>query len=277
MENDNSTREEQRDHMKIADFFMTAMFKPKSYKILLDQKIGKLIQYLLVFILLVSLVQYAIPVAGAIAGMGGVESIIMNEIPQFTLKDGVLEVNEKIEQTDEEMKIYVLVDTSVDKFTKDDIPRDMLQVLLVSKSNMLIYNNMQAMNGIIQEDKFENYKGIQLDNKTMVNLKPLIYIILFFSFLLACTMTLAKYMFMALFFAGMAFVFVKGLTLELSFGKVYILALYAQSLGVLVEAVSTCIANPLLMMGGMIFNMFATVFIMNRVLFLLKMKEGKID
>jgi hypothetical protein len=54
---------------------------------------------------------------------------------------------------------------------------------------------------------------------------------------------------------------------KLSFGIIYKIALFAQTIGALVSAVAVLIGTPLFIMAGSTFAMIVTVVIMNRAFF----------
>ena len=78
---------------------------------------------------MVTMIRYVIPTLAFVAGMGGMKNIIIQEIPDFYLQDGQFSLDERIEKEDEVNGIYVLCDTEVDKFTKEDIPQGMSSFL----------------------------------------------------------------------------------------------------------------------------------------------------
>lgn len=192
------------EKMKLSDRFITAMFLPKEYGKLLKLKMNKIVSFIVCLILLVTTIQFAIPNLAAIAGMGGIKNIVLNVVPDFSLKDGVFYYDEKLEQKDEEMQMYVLIDTSVEEFTKEDVPDNMIQAILVSKSNMLVFNSMGGL-GTFQESKFSDLKGITVTNQSVANMAPFIYATLLFFFGIAYIFTMGKYLFMAIIYAGMVF------------------------------------------------------------------------
>lgn len=261
------------ENMKLSDRFITAMFLPKEYGKLLKLKMNKMVSFIVCLILLVTVIQFAIPNLAAIAGMGGIKNIVLNVVPEFSLKDGVFHYDEKLEQKDEEMQTYVLIDTSVEAFTKDDVPENMIQAILVSKSNMLMFSSMGGL-GTYQESKFSDLKSITVTNQSVANMAPFIYATLLFFFGIAYIFTMGKYLFMALIFAGMVFLFIRTVMPKFTFGKTYKTALFAQAIGVLVEAVSICIGTELFIMAGSAFNMIVTVVLMNRALMYIKLKES---
>ncbi|MGN0153647.1 MAG: DUF1189 domain-containing protein [Lachnospiraceae bacterium] len=275
MENMNSegNTQQKTESMSIADRFITAMFLPKEYGRLMKLTMGKIVSYLFLLILLVSVIQYGIPTLGAIAGMGGIRNIILNEIPDFSLKDGKFSFGEKIEQQDDDMGVYILVDTSKKKFTKEDVPEEMAEAVLVSQSNILLYNNVSGIGGILQEDTFDNYKALTLSNEILADGAFWIYVILGVIFVGIYFFMFAKYLFAALFYAAIMYLLAKTMMMDLTFGKVYLIALFAQSLGGIVQAVTYCIGSPVLMLTGSAFNMLVTVILMNKALITMKMES----
>ena len=261
------------NNMRMTDRFLTAMFLPKEYGKLLSLKIGKMICYLFLLLLLVSVIQYAIPALGAIAGLGGVKNIVLNEIPEFSLKAGKFSYAGRVEQQDDNSGVYFLMDTSTDKFTKDDIPEDAMEAILVSSTNILVCNNISGLGGIVQEDTFDHYKDFTITNQTVADSSAILYIAMFFMFILLYVMTFIKYLFSGLFFAVVMYLLTRTMLMEMEFGKVYKVALFAQSTGAIVIAITYCINTTLFILAGSAFNMLITVIIMNRALIHLKMEQ----
>lgn len=276
MEDTNSVNKDNNakpDNMRMSDRFLTAMFLPREYGKLLDLKIGKVISYFFWLVLLVSVIQYAIPALGAIAGLGGIKNIVLNEIPEFSLKEGKFSYADKVEQENNSSGMYFLVDTNVDKFTKDDIPEDAMEAILVSSTNILVCNNVSGLGGIVQEDTFDHYKDFTITNQTVADSSTVLYVVMFFVFVLLYAMTLVKYLFSGLFFAVVMHLLTRTMLMEMEFGKVYKVALFAQSIGVIVAAITYCINNTLFILAGSAFNMLITIIIMNKALIQMKMEQ----
>ena len=255
-------------NMKLSECFMTAMFAPREYRSsLLKLPTKKMVGYFLCLILLLTVIQSVIPTAGAIAGMGGFRKIIMERIPDFELKDGTFYLDDRIEIDDEQSGMYVLIDTNVDKFTEDDVNSgtDVFETILVSRSNMIVSNSAAGMGIMSQEYKFSDFGDLQITNETLADMEPLYYMMMFFIFIAVYIAMGVKYMFSALFFAAFIFFMTKMMMLDAGFGETYQVAMYAKTIGSIVEAVTYCIGSPLLMMAGSVFNMFVTLMIMNRV------------
>ena len=126
MRNETAANTAKEDKFTLIDSLITAMFIPKEYGKLLKLGAGKIVRYVIVVLLLVCTIQYAIPTLGSIAGLGGLKNIIMNEIPEFSLKDGKFHFSEKIEKIDEVAGVGLIVDTTVEEYTREDVPEKMM-------------------------------------------------------------------------------------------------------------------------------------------------------
>lgn len=261
---ENGNEQEKNSSMSMADRFITAMFLPKEYGKLMKDSIGKLILYLTLLVLLVSVIRYGIPPLGSIAGMGGLKNVIMNVLPDFSLEDGEFYMSEKVDQSDAVSGVYVIIDTAVDAFSKEDIPEGALEAILVGRTNALFYNQVTAIGGQTQLIEFKDYKDAKINNKTVANVRGWFYVFFAGMFVFLYVFEYGKYLFVALFFATTLFVLLKMLMVECDFGKLYKTALYAQSIGIVVNAVTCCIGSPVLMSAGYVFYMLLTVLIMNR-------------
>lgn len=274
---ENTTQESdqrvQKKEMTMTDRFITAMFLPKEYGKLLQLSTGKLVSFVALLMLLVTVIRYAVPALGAIAAMGGVKSIIMNEIPDFKLENGVLFLGEKLERTDEIGGIYMVVDTSVEKYTSEDIPTNVVEAIMVSKSNMLVYNQVAGVSGMLQESRFSDFKDISLSNEIIAEESHVIYVCLGLILAVLYLAEVIKYIGAGLFYTILMNLVVRALMVETTFGEVYKISLYAQAVGVIVNAVMCCINIPVLVLAGGTFSMLITILIMNRVFVQIKMKS----
>lgn len=256
------------EKMKISGQFMTAMFSPREYRgSLLKLPMKKVVSYFLCLILLLTVIQCAIPTVGAIAGMGGFRKIIMEQVPDFELKDGTLFFDERFKLDNEESGIYVLIDTNKETFTKEDaiVNTTFVESILVSRTNVIVSNMVLGMGTMSQEYKLSDFGDLHITNETLADMEPLYYVMMFFMYIVAYALMGMKYMFSALIYAAFMFFMTKMMMLDVTFGDVYKVAMYANTIGSIVEAVTYCIGNPMLMMAGSIFHVFVTLSIMNRV------------
>ncbi len=263
----------EQERMSMADRFITAMFTPREYGKLLRLRSGSVIGFLVLVSFLISFIQYAIPTLGAVAGMGGIRNIVENQIPQFSLKNGEFTLDEKIEKQDNSVGVYVLVDTSKKKFTKEDIPANVVEAILVSKSNILLYNEVTGVGKLVQEEKFSDYKNLTISNTTLADTSTMFYIMMVVVYVFVYLFVLVKYLFTAVFYAVVMYLLSKTMMLDLTFGKVYKIALFAQAFGSIVMAVTYCIGSAILVLTGSAFNMLVTVILMNKAIMTMKMEQ----
>ncbi len=257
------------EDMKLSECFMTAMFSPQEYSSsLLKLSVKKMMRYFLCLILLLTVIRNVIPMMGAIAGMGGFRNIITERIPDFELKSGSFSMEERIEIDDEQSGVYILIDTDVDEFTKEDVnvKSGVLETILVSRTNMLVSNTVSGIGTMGQEYKFSDFGDLQMTKKTLTDMVPLYYMMLFLVFIGQYLAMGIKYMFSALCYTVFIYFFIiKMLSVDHEFGEVYQVAMYAKTIGSIIEEVSYCIGSPLLIMAGSIFHVFITMMLMNRV------------
>ncbi|MDE5778286.1 MAG: DUF1189 domain-containing protein [Lachnospiraceae bacterium] len=277
MNSENQQNAELKEKVGMADCFVISMFSPKEYGKLIKLGTGRVAFYLVLLTLLVSVIQYAIPVLSAVAAMGGMKEIIMNEVPEFSLENGKFSFSEKLEQSDEQAGIYMIVDTDVREYTKKDVPAHTIEAIMVSESNILAYNSLAGLGGMTEETRFSDFKDLTMDNVKLADMSGLIYAGMAVIFVFIWLFVFAKHMLVALFYSVVILFLTKSMMADASFGKTYKVALFAQSIGAVVMAVTYCINNSLFIMAGSIFNIFITVAIMNRALILNDREAGQAE
>lgn len=256
----------QKENLKMSDRFMIAMFSSKEYDKLLKEKTSKLVWFLILFILLLTVIRYVIPYSAMIAGMGGVKGIVMKEIPDFSLEEGKLTINKRIEKDDEVGGIYVLVDTDVECFQEKDVPADVLEAVLISQSNILVFNEYSIYSGKSQEMLFSDWKDTTLNNQQLADMAPFIYFMIGMFVVVLYFAELIKYLLSGVFFALFMTLYANALMHPADFGKSYKVAMYAQVIGTLVYAITCGFGNAMFMMAGSIFQIIISFVIMRKVL-----------
>lgn len=277
MNSENQQNTRQNEKVGMADCFVISMFSPKEYGKLIKLGTGRVVFYLLILTLLVSVIQYVIPVLSAVAAIGGMKEIIMNDMPEFSLENGKFSFSEKIEQSDEQSGIYIIVNTDVKEYTKEDIPAHTIEAIMVSESNILVYNSVVGLGGMTEETRFSDFKELTMDNEKLADMSGLIYAGMVFIFVFIWLFVLVKYLFVSLFYSVVILFLIRGMMTDASFGKTYKVALFARSIGAVVMAVTYFINNSLFIMAGSIFDIFITVAIMNRALILNDMEAGQAE
>lgn len=270
METNNSFVENNNEKITVADRFLIAMFSPKEYGKILREKTNKVVWFTILLIFLCTMIRYVIPTVALIAGMGGMKDIIINEVPEFSLENGEFTLEKRIEKDDELSGVYVLIDTDVKKFTNDDVPKGVVEAVLVSKTNMLVYNEYTGFTGDTQEALFSDWKDITITNKTIIDNVGFIYFGIVIMLISMYFFELGKYLMMGLFYSLFMLVYVKMFMLPTSFGQVFKTSVYAQAIGTLVYAITCCIGNATLIFAGNVFEILITFSIMRKVIFPIK-------
>lgn len=147
-----------------------AVGRPMQYFRLTKVSGGRMTAFVFLFILLTSLISSAHMFYG-IFGPDGLTTVLREEIPDFELSNGELYVSERIEETS--AGTYILIDTDVESFDVSDIDKSYIQAILVSRSNVLVYQYRG-----IQETRFSDIPGLHLDNSIIDSLMP------FFTFIM---------------------------------------------------------------------------------------------
>lgn len=252
--------------LKIADRFAIAMFSPKEYGALLKENTGKLIGFLVLLFLLVSVIRYGVPALGTIAGMGGIDNIILREVPDFSLEKGELRLDDRYENRDDLNGIYMLADTDVESFRASDVPEGMVQAIMISRTNILVYNSLSGMAGQVQENKFSDFGDISLDNQSLTQFSGVIYVSLAFLFVMLYIFEAVKYLAVGLFYSLVFLLYSRIFAIPTPFERIYKTSMYAQAIGTVVYAITCCINSSALIFAGSIFEVLISFSIMRRVL-----------
>lgn len=257
---------EEPEEMSLTDRFMTAMFLPKEYAKLLCLSNGKLIQFLVLLLLLSAVIRYAIPALGTIAGMGGMKAILENKIPEFSLENGTFILDDEFEWIDETGGIYILVDTNEKEFEREDVPENMIEAIMISNTNLLFYNQIPGLGGIIQETKWKDMADITVNNEILSKNRLLLYAALLPLFLLLYIIEIIRYLVAGLAYAVVMLLLARTMMMDISFANIFKTAIYAQAIGEIVNAVMFCLNVPVLILAGSSFGMLVTVMLMNKAL-----------
>lgn len=260
--------EEINKKLSMADRFLIAMFSPREYGKLLKLPMKNVVTFLLCLIGLLTIVQVVIPIFGAIAGMGGMEKLILNKIPNFELKDGKFFYDDRYEVNDEQAGVYILVDTDIEEFTDADVKREgkAIETILVSRTNMLVSNYIGDVEAMRQNYRFKDYGELNFSNESLTKYIPFFYVCLVFGCICSYFILLIRYLVSALCYAAFVYAIeVFLLQKHNHFGKTYLVAIFAKTVGSIVLAVSICAGTTLVIMAADSFAVFTTIIIMNKV------------
>lgn len=254
----------------LADRFAISMFSAKEYPKILQEKTGKIIGFLFILVLLLSLIRYGVPALGSIAGMGGIKQMILREVPDFSISNGEFTLDDRYEKKDEMNGIYLVADTDVESFSKDDVPKGMVEAIMISKTNIIVYNEFTTLTGNVDETKFSDFGPVTLNNEILAKHTELIYISLAWIFVMLYAFEFVKYLLGGLIYTAFILLYAVVMAKQVKFGKAYKAALYAHTVGSLVYAITLCIGNSVFIFAGSIFEIFVTFIILRKVLMPIK-------
>lgn len=250
-----------KEKISFTEQIRIALSKPLWYKSLFQQSLGKHICYFLMLIVLITVIQFGIPVAAYLQSIGGLKNLLLEGIPDFQLEHGELQVETPVEL--ERSGVRLVIDTSVDAYTQEDAIAEagkMDASLSVPVVYMLSRTNM-VCNMADVPFEFSEMDMVTLNNQELYNMAP--------AFLVFYSVTVfignvIVYMLSALFFAAFGWLMNKTLRLNLKFGQIYVIALYAKSIQILLESVLQVAGFSILYYIGSIIGIFITCNYMTR-------------
>lgn len=227
------TMDKEQEKIGIVDQIILAVAKPKQYYKLMSLKSGTVVLYTLLMAFLLMAMTYVIPLTGWLLSYGGFEGFLEKQIPDFTLKDGKLTMNQEIVIKVAGVSEF-LVDTSKDKVTVKDLDDSYSQQILVSKSNMIIYSM-----GSASEVQFDQMKEVQFNKASLSQFVPILYGGAVIMAVVQLVLNFVQYIISAFLYGliAMAYVGLEGKNVTL--GGATKAAIYAKTLAALVGAFNT--------------------------------------
>lgn len=244
--------EQPKEKLAIWEQFLCAFKGAKYYPQLLAQKKTVKIQYFFFLLLIICVFTAFVPVTGYLIGVGGVGQYIEEKIPEFTLQDGMLMMEGTVAYENEAMKLYGCTD--VERYTKADVDQKAYVQILISRTNVLVYNS-----GYVMDYPFAQYEAITFSKSDLKDLVPIIYcMILFYVVILICVQAVNLLVTMLM------FVLVGQISnylyqYRLRFGQMFALAMYAATVIFTLESVNTSLQLVPGMMVSMVGMIWAAV------------------
>lgn len=232
----------------------TAVMKPAQYFKLSKVGGGRLTGFVFLFVLLLSLFT-TVPMTFELFGANGVTKVLHEDLPDFKMANGELTVADRFEK--KEGLTYILVDTNIEKFTSDDVDHLYNEVILVSKTNIITYQNSK-----MQEVRFADLGNLSFDKNIINVILPFIYIIFFMVLIFIYLFMVAGYYITALLYSLVGLI-VSGVShINLPYGRIFKVAIYgkvtASILNVILDLINGLVGNSIPGFVGTLISIIVT-------------------
>jgi hypothetical protein len=198
-----------------------AVAKPNQYYQLTKGSNGRATAFVFLFVLILTFINVAVPVIDVFTGSDSIFKIFEEELPYFEMNDGELYVEEPYEVSS--YNTYILVDTSIERFGEKDVNRNYSQVTLISRTNMIEYQN-----GRIQIVEFSSLQGFNFNNQIINSFKPFIYLIMVLVILLVYVFFVGFYYLTVLIYSLIGLLVSSSNNLNLPYGRIFKTAIYGK-------------------------------------------------
>ncbi|MDO4976185.1 MAG: DUF1189 domain-containing protein [Eubacteriales bacterium] len=213
-----------------------AFFQPEKYKNFLPAKKKQVAGFVLLIVMLIFMMDYVIPFAAWDISVGGLENLVTQGIPNFTLKNGVFNIESPMDM-EISGAIHVKADSSVENYQQKDLKDNYLEEFLISKNNIMMKHS-----SMVYEVKFDEMKDYTMDNQSLVELIPMAKMTGAMTFVLMFIMQLGVYLISCIFFAVLCKVGIRSPEGRVvRFGEALLFAIYGRSLFALLTSLNTCL------------------------------------
>lgn len=235
--NDNYTNNEDEQNeddgtITFSEQIVYAMFKPSKYKDMVNLRTSRFVVFAIVLSLVLGIVSFAVPTSSVIAGFGGFTKLFQKNVGPFNFSEGVLAAEKKFEMT---VGLYhIIIDTEQETVSTDDMTKEGIYIAFGSKTlRMTMVANGQVMDYDISP--LSNLLIEGFNTEQLVQMIPFIYTYIVIAFfVIACSFFL-KYGLYALILGIYINAINKHNNLGLTFGKVFMLCFYGQTLGIILS------------------------------------------
>lgn len=232
---------EDNNKIGIIDQFIYAVSKTKEYPKLIQQRMGRVLNFAFVMSILITIISFVIPLVGYQLSLSGLHDFFKEGIPEFTIQDGELTMDGTIDMTVSGVEIKV--DPSVEKYTTKDLDENSLAQILVSKHNVLIKNIM-----LVDEISFDTIKGITINNDFLVSMIPFIYGIEVFLVVMMIITQFISYLMGAAGYALVALSFISlkpNISSRIAIPDLFKIGIYCKTLTSFLTAINESLGYPI--------------------------------
>lgn len=218
--------------MTIAEQIVYAMFKPSKYKEMLQLKKGRFSLFVVIIMLVLGIVTFIIPAGALIAGFGGFESLFKNQMSTLSFTDGALSLEHPFRM--DIGGLTLMINTGHESVEDELLRHDGVYIAVGSKVMRFAF----TLDGRITDYQTVDITGVfpeGFDNQSLIRMIPSIYVYMVFAFLFRCLGFFVKYAVVALVYSLFINSVNKNMGLHLSYGEVFQLCFYGQTLGIILS------------------------------------------
>ena len=220
--------------MNIFKEMSLSVYSYGSYKEFLQNKKGKVFGFGVMLMVIYFAVTLLIPGLVAVFSPNGAVHSVMENIPDFELRNGILWVDDVIEI--DEGQTYVYIDTDPEYYFYD---ADEMAPYLYEYTNAFLIDSEKMIvksSGQVQGLYFSDLDA-DLNKDDLMNLMPVFYVWFVIGMFFVYIWVTALFFFGALFVALLGMIVASALKYQLTFGQLYILAVYSRTLPLIIKAV----------------------------------------
>ncbi len=258
--------EEQEEYKKVTllDQFSIAVSSPKNYKNLTGLKTGRLVAFVILLSFLLAFIEFGIDAIFWVSKVGGFRNLAENEIPAFTYSDGRLSIESDIQIAVGSGNLYINTESA--DVSLDDMETDG-SYIAVGSENITV--------GIVSGGQGYEYMKMPIrylmlpqgfDNAKLAACAPLFYVYIIIMFLCVMIGLAGRQLLLALIFSILGNTSAKNLNTGLSYGKVYVICVYAQTLAMFIMSVNSAAGYMVSSFFVWFVTMFISIIFMNRAI-----------
>ncbi len=228
----------------LLDRFIIALTKPSKLVGVSVMPVSRAILYVIVMFVFLAFVAYGMSAIANVVSFGGLRNLFLNKVPAFTVTDGKLNAEENFEMNIGNIKI--LMDTSKAEITESDIDSYGAYVGIGSDTvKMFTYINDGAKNSFYEMYNFPiNYMFPDgFNNQQLADMSIMFYISIAFFILFYAGMMLVQQLVLTGLYLIIAWPLSKVAKVDLKLSDLYILCLYAETMGLVILNLNEALGN----------------------------------
>lgn len=220
--------------MNIFTEMALSVYSYGSYRQFLQNRKGKVFGFAATLMAIYFVVTLLIPSLVSIVSPNGIVRELVDSIPDFELKDGVLWVEDVIELDESGTYIYIDTDPDYVFYGADQMASqlyDYSSALLMDSEKMIIKSN-----GDVQELYFSELNA-DFTRKDLSMLVPYLYVFYVLAMIFSYIWMAALFFFGVVFVALLGMAVASGLRYQLTYGQLYLLGIYSRTLPLIIKMI----------------------------------------